>query len=108
MGAMVAIIVIQAVVERTSFWPLCFSHMQIRPATPADVPAVLPMVEKVSAQHEEWDAAKYPFLPDIPGMYDEWLRRLAVNRRAVFLVAEASGGKIAGFVVGTVEKEIPI
>jgi ribosomal protein S18 acetylase RimI-like enzyme len=82
--------------------------MEIRPATPGDVPAVLPMVEKVSALHERWDAAKYPFLPGIAGMYDGWLRSLAKNKRGVFLVAEGSGGKIAGFVVGTVEREIPI
>ncbi len=83
--------------------------MTIRPATPDDVPAVLPMVEKVSALHEEWDAAKYPFRANIPRMYDEWLRRLAVDRRGVFLVAEAaSPAKVVGFIYGSVEREIPI
>ena len=62
--------------------------MLIRSARAEDVAAVLPMVEKISALHEKWDPAKYPFLPDIPGMYDEWLRRMSKNPRGVFLVAE--------------------
>ncbi len=32
--------------------------MQIRPATPADVPAVLPMVANLCALREAWDVAK--------------------------------------------------
>lgn len=32
--------------------------MQIRPATPADVLAVLPVVANLCAIHEAWDAAK--------------------------------------------------
>src|SRR5687767_2742802 len=83
--------------------------MQVRPATPEDVPAVLPMVEKLCALHEEWDAAKYSFRPGVAGMYDEWLRERAVNRRSVFLVAEASGpSKLVGMIIGTIEREIPI
>src|SRR3954471_22575842 len=83
--------------------------MEIRPATAQDVPAVLPMVEKLCKLHESWDPAKYSFLPDIAGMYDQWLRERASHRRSVFLVAEASGPKkIVGFAIGTVEREIPI
>src|SRR4051812_24917425 len=83
--------------------------MEIRPATAQDVPAVLPMVEKLCKLHETWDPAKYSFLPDIPQMYDQWLRERTTHRRTVFLVAEASSPKkIVGFVIGTVEREIPI
>ena len=83
--------------------------MQIRPAKPEDVPAVLPMVEKLCQLHESWDAAKYSFLPNIPQMYDHWLRERAGHGRSVFLVAEtARPQKIVGFVIGTVEREIPI
>jgi ribosomal protein S18 acetylase RimI-like enzyme len=85
------------------------SSMQIRPAKPEDVPAVLPMVEKICALHEQWDAAKYSFLPGIAQMYDQWLRERAVRPRSVFLVAETpSPKKIVGFIVGSVEREIPI
>jgi len=83
--------------------------MEIRPATAQDVPAVLPMVERLCKLHESWDPAKYSFLPNIPQMYDQWLRERASHRRSVFLVAEASSPrKIVGFVIGTVEREIPI
>jgi hypothetical protein len=69
------------------------------------VPAVLPMVEKLCKLHESWDAAKYSFLPNIPQMYDQWLRERASHRRTVFLVAEtARPAKIVGFVIGTVER----
>lgn len=83
--------------------------MEIRPATAQDVPAVLPMVEKLCKLHESWDPAKYSFLPNVPQMYDQWLRERAGHRRSVFLVAEtARPEKIVGFVIGTVEREIPI
>src|SRR6185436_629319 len=83
--------------------------MEIRPARVEDVPAVLPMVEKLCRLHESWDPAKYSFLPNIPQMYDQWLRERAGHRRSVFLVAETSGPRtIVGFVIGTVEREIPI
>src|SRR2546421_11743646 len=83
--------------------------MQIRPAKPEDVPAVLPMVEKLCKLHESWDPAKYSFLPSVPQMYDHWLRERAGHGRSVFLVAEtARPQKIVGFVIGTVEREIPI
>jgi len=67
------------------------------------------MVEKLCKLHESWDPAKYSFLPNIPQMYDSWLRERATHRRSVFLVAETSPPKkIVGFIIGTVEREIPI
>ena len=83
--------------------------MEIRPARAEDVPAVLPMVEKLCRLHESWDSAKYSFLPNIPQMYEAWLRERAGHRRSVFLVAETSAPKkIVGFIIGSVEREIPI
>ena len=82
--------------------------MDIRPATPADVPAVLPMVGKVCAFHKELDPAKYGFLPNPQRMYDRWLVSRANDPRSVFLVAEANRGRLVAFLVGTVETEIPI
>jgi ribosomal protein S18 acetylase RimI-like enzyme len=82
--------------------------MDIRPATPEDVPAVLPMVRKVCAFHEALDPAKYGFRGDPGRMYDRWLVNRAKDPRSVFLVAEAEPGRLVGFLVGTVEEEIPI
>jgi ribosomal protein S18 acetylase RimI-like enzyme len=85
--------------------------MDIRPATPQDVPAVLPMVAKVCAFHEDLDAAKYGFIPRPERMYQQWLAKRATDRQSVFLVADAGRGgesKLVAFLVGTVENEIPI
>jgi ribosomal protein S18 acetylase RimI-like enzyme len=82
--------------------------MTIRPATPDDVPAVLPMVGKLAELHESWDAAKYPYLTNAAEMYRGWMRARANDARSVFLVAEREEAKIVGFLIGTVEREIPI
>lgn len=81
--------------------------MLIRPATPADIPAVLPMVAQICALHESWDNAKYGFLPHPEQRYEKWLGRLATNDRSVFLVAEHNQQLVA-FLIATVEQEIPI
>ena len=87
--------------------------MDIRPATPSDVPQVLPMVRKVCAFHERLNPAKYTFDGDPGEMYRDWLRRRATDRRSVFLVADARAAaekkaRLVAFLVGTVEQEIPI
>ncbi|MBD2251834.1 GNAT family N-acetyltransferase [Nostoc parmelioides] len=81
--------------------------MLIRPATPADVPAVLPMVANICALHESWDTDKYGFLPQPEKRYQRWLTRLANQEGSVFLVAE-NQGQLVAFVAATVEQEIPI
>src|SRR4051812_41291154 len=89
--------------------------MEVRPATPDDVPAVLPMVRAVCAFHEQLDPAKYSFRGDPGAMYDDWLRKRATDPKSVFLVADAGPDaedsmrrKLVGFIVGTVTDEIPI
>jgi ribosomal protein S18 acetylase RimI-like enzyme len=84
------------------------AEMEIRPATPADVPAVVPMVERLATFLGARDPAKYEPLPGVGEMYRGWLRARATDPRSVFLVAERQPGQLAGFLVGTVEQEIPI
>lgn len=81
--------------------------MTIRPATPADVPAVLPMVERISTLHEQWDPAKYGRLPNIAERYRGWLASQAAQPSSVFLVAEREGAIVA-FLVATTDQDIPI
>jgi len=81
--------------------------MIIRPATPADVPAVLPMVAKLAALHESWEPAKYAYKPGVEELYRSWLRSRATDERSVFLLAERAG-RMVGFLVATIEREIPI
>jgi ribosomal protein S18 acetylase RimI-like enzyme len=87
--------------------------MTIRPATAADVPAVLPMVEKIAALHEKWDPARYDYKRNPSEMYRRWLTARAADPRAVFLVADhekllADVPFVVGFLIGTVEANIPI
>ncbi|MGB7157427.1 MAG: GNAT family N-acetyltransferase [Tepidisphaeraceae bacterium] len=87
--------------------------MTIRPATAADVPAVLPMVAKIATLHENWDPAKYGHRDDHVEMYRGWLAARASDPRSVFLVAERDAilrevPFLTAFLVGTVEREIPI
>ncbi|HEY0910233.1 MAG TPA: GNAT family N-acetyltransferase [Bradyrhizobium sp.] len=75
------------------------------------MPAVLPMVEQVCSFHEKLDPAKYGFLPDPAEMYRGWLTSRARDARSVFLVADVSRDEqahLVGFLIGTIEREIPI
>lgn len=81
--------------------------MTVRNANASDVPAILPMVAQICAMHEAMDPDKYGFLPDIVERYRSWLPVRAQDPRSVLLVAEDST-RAAGFIIGTVEKEIPI
>jgi ribosomal protein S18 acetylase RimI-like enzyme len=87
--------------------------MTIRPATPADVPAVLPMVTKLAALHERWDAARYDYKPNTAEMYRRWLTARSEDPNSVFLVADHDRLMqdvpiLVGFIIGTVEAPIPI
>src|SRR4051812_25808622 len=82
--------------------------MTIRPATPEDVPGVLPMVEKICALHESWDPQRYGFLPNIASMYRGWLTNRARDPKSVFLVAQRDDGQLVAFLVGSVDRGIPI
>jgi ribosomal protein S18 acetylase RimI-like enzyme len=87
--------------------------MNIRPATPADVPQVLPMVTEICALHESWDQAKYGFRAPPADLYRGWLTARSTDPKSVFLVADRTVAAnavphLAGYLVATVEPEIPI
>jgi ribosomal protein S18 acetylase RimI-like enzyme len=86
--------------------------METRPATPADVPDVLPMVAKICAFHEKLDPAKYGFRDNPAERYRNWLVDRATDSRSVFLVADAARGeeppKLVAFLIATVERELSI
>lgn len=82
--------------------------MLIRPATPADVPAVIPMVASLAALHQSWDNSRYDYRHDFQAMYDRWLKARAVDQNSVFLVADAGNHSLAGFLIATIEHTIPI
>jgi ribosomal protein S18 acetylase RimI-like enzyme len=81
--------------------------MNIRPATPTDIPAVLPMVTKLAELHEGWDPQRYDYKPEPAAMYRRWLSARAIDPRSVFLVAERET-RIVAFLIATVVETIPI
>jgi ribosomal protein S18 acetylase RimI-like enzyme len=81
--------------------------MLIRPATPEDVPAVLPMVGSLARLHEGWDPQRFDFKPGTQDMYDHWLRERARDERSIFLLAQREH-RIMAFLIGTIERTIPI
>ncbi|CAG0968547.1 phosphinothricin acetyltransferase [Phycisphaerales bacterium] len=88
------------------------ANFTIRPATPADVPAVLPMVAAICAHHEALDPERFAMLPDVVQRYERWLPQRAADPRSIFLVADSTGHStppaIVGFIVGSMERNIPI
>ena len=88
--------------------------MTIRPATVADVPSVLPMVDQLAALHRKWDGARYDYKPDTGEMYRNWLGKRATDHsNSVFLVADherlmADVPFIVAFLIGTVEENLRI
>lgn len=85
----------------------------IRPATPADIPAVLPMVRAICGVHARMDPDRYGFLDDVAERYERWLPQRAADPRSVFLIAEQEPSPpappvIVGFLVGSVEANIPV
>ncbi len=62
--------------------------------------------------HEAMDPGKYAFGPNPAEMYRGWLANRTKDRRSVFLVADpeddSATNVLAGFLVGTTEREIPI
>lgn len=78
--------------------------MTVRPGTIDDIPAVLPLVAKTIAFHEEIDPARFSAVPNAYERYDGWMRRTAGTADGAFFIAE-EGGKIIGFVLGQVQEE---
>ncbi len=82
----------------------------IRPAQPADIPHLLPLVAKICALHQAWDDAKYGFLPHPEQRYNSWLNQLLRQPRNLCLVAQGSDAdpSLVGCLIATIEAEIPI
>lgn len=83
--------------------------MLVRPATPEDVPIVLPMVRALIDLHESNDPERFQTRPDVLDRYAAWLPERAADPWSVFLVAQdAPSARLVGFAVCTIEPEVPI
>lgn len=81
--------------------------MTLRPATTADVPAVLPLARRINQLHQDWDRERFGLREDFLLSYEPWLHRRVNDPQSVFFVAEVSGAIVA-YLVGTVMDEVPI
>lgn len=84
----------------------------IRPASAADVPAVLPLVRAICDLHAARDPDRFVVVDDILARYAAWLPERAADPASVFLVAERPGPDgapaVVGYCVGTCEPAAPI
>ncbi|HLY64561.1 MAG TPA: GNAT family N-acetyltransferase [Chloroflexota bacterium] len=79
----------------------------VRPATAADIPRVLPLVEKTYLFHDALDRARFGAIPGGAEKYHGWLSRLVDSDDGVFLVAELDG-RLAGFTIGVMQSDARI
>lgn len=91
-------------------WQATEGPVKYRAATAADAEAAGPMLIAHYALHAQFDAARFTPRPGFEAGYVRWLAQRADDPRSVFFVAETETPpvRLAGFVVGTVEREIPV
>jgi GNAT superfamily N-acetyltransferase len=82
--------------------------MLIRRATLEDIPAILPMVRAICDLHQARDPERFRVLPDVLERYAAWLPDRITDGRSILLVAQRYDATLAGYLVGTVEPEVPI
>lgn len=82
--------------------------MAVRPATVADVPAVLPMVRAICDLHQRHDPERFRVVDDVIDRYARWLPERAADPRSVFLVGVDDAQRPIGYAVSTIEPEVPI
>ncbi len=82
--------------------------MEIRPGRPADVPLVLPLLDEQARIHTALQPSKFSYVPDFTAGYGRWMTKRADDPTSCFLVAEREPGTIVGFLIASVEDDIPI
>ena len=81
--------------------------MDVRFGNAGDFFAILPMMRKYRALHEQWDDSLYAIRPDAEARFHRWIGAAAQDPRSMLLVAEQDG-QIVGFLVAIVETTLPI
>ncbi|HEU4534059.1 MAG TPA: GNAT family N-acetyltransferase [Polyangiaceae bacterium] len=77
--------------------------IRVRPATPADVPALGRMGAALARLHHELDAERFMLTDDLESGYGWWLGRELKAKGAVVLVAELDGEPV-GYAYGRLEE----
>lgn len=80
----------------------------IRPATPADLPAILDRWRELMATHDAINPALYALAPHGEATYRAFVRRQIDQRSGVVLVAPDDGPALAGYLVGALGARAPM
>jgi ribosomal protein S18 acetylase RimI-like enzyme len=81
---------------------------RVRPASLDDVPLVLPMVRAICDLHARHDALRFRVRDDVLERYAAWLPQRITDGTSAFFVAQRDDATLAGYLVGTIEPEVPI
>ena len=76
--------------------------LSVRPATPADLPAVARLAAKLVRYHHALDAHRFMILEPVEPGYERWLGHELADPQAVIVVAERDG-TLLGYAYGRVE-----
>lgn len=79
----------------------------VRQGTLADLPSVLPLIEKTAAFHAQLDPQRFGLKPNVAASYEGWITRMFDEPANAFFVAEFDG-RIVGFVLGAMQDDARI
>jgi GNAT superfamily N-acetyltransferase len=80
----------------------------IRLATTSDIPCILPFVRAICDLHASRDPQRFAVRSDVLERYASWLPQRISDGRSVLTVAQRPDASLAGYLVGTIEPEVPI
>ena len=77
--------------------------MQIRPARPADLPAVSRLAAELVRLHHRYDPPRFLLVEPVEDGYQWFFSREVKRKEAIILVAEDDAARIVGYAYGTLE-----
>src|SRR6185312_3103427 len=77
--------------------------MQIRPARPADLPAVSRLAAELARLHHRYDPPRFLLVEPVEDGYQWFFSREVKRKEAIILVAEDDAARIVGYAYGTLE-----
>src|SRR5262245_19718602 len=81
--------------------------MKVRIGHAGDFAAILPMMRKHRALHEQWDGPLYALRPDADARFQRWIGPTVEDPRSMLIVAEDQG-RVIGFLAAVMETDLPI
>lgn len=80
------------------------SRFEVRPVTPADLPAVARLAAQLLAYHHAVDPLRFFHVENAEQGYAWWLGRQLEDASAAVVCAVDEGGRVVGYAYGTLEE----